>query len=189
MIDYFGELLNYIQMNYKFVKHKVQFKKENKEVRLPFEVSESIREIYINYSQFEILWCDENGKIIGEVEFIPDNMIIEENKHLIEIMKDLYDIEEDELGIKDDIMNWYPVFWFDNGDAFCVDSRNGKIVFYEHEVYDAGKNLHGLVLAQSLDELFSKWWSINFANVYYWDEIVDANGIDLNSELAKRYLH
>ena len=31
-------------------------------------------------------------------------------------------------------MHWYPLFYFPNGDAFCLDIRNGTVVFYEHEI-------------------------------------------------------
>lgn len=66
-------------------------------------------------------------------------------------------------------------------DAFCLDSRNGTIVFYEHEVFEGEKNLHGLTIAVSLNDLFEKWSKIHFADYYYWDEIVNDEGIDISN--------
>lgn len=42
-------------------------------------------------------------------------------------------------------------FLIPNGDVFCYDKRNGKIVFFEHEVFDTGVYLNGLILADSFD--------------------------------------
>ena len=50
-------------------------------------------------------------------------------------------------------MHWYPLFYFPNGDAFCLDIRNGTVVFYEHEIYESEKNLHGLLIAILINDV------------------------------------
>ena len=61
---------------------------------------------------------------------------------------------------------------------FLFRGLNHNIVYYEHDVYDSGQNMHGLLIAKSCNELFEKWSDIHFEDVYYWDEIVNENGID-----------
>ena len=155
---------------------------------LGHSINEDIKYIYQHYMEFDLLWSDKEGKYLGEIHFIPYQRLVDEHENLVVIMNDCYDIEEDEFGITEDIYEWYPIFTFSNGDAFCLDNRNGKVVFYEHEVFDTGKNLHGLTIALTLNELFEKWSKLHFADVYYWDEVCDENGIDLKSELAQKYI-
>ena len=37
-------------------------------------------------------------------------------------------IEEQDT-VVEDFTHWYPIFRFANGDAFCYDDRNGRIVY------------------------------------------------------------
>lgn len=113
----------------------------------------------------------------------------------ISIIKIQIDISEEYLvsdsipdieKIVSDIRNWIPLFSFPNGDAFCLDRRNNKIVFYEHEVFDTGINLHGLVIANNIEELIIKWSKVLFIDIYDWYEGVDDDGIDLSREIYIR---
>lgn len=185
--NYFVDLKTYVSNFY-----EIKFVDEllcniNIENILGFEVNAYVKDIYEHYKTFNLVWFNE-GKYWGEVNFVPYDNLENEHGELVEIMEDLYDTKEDVYDITQDIMNWYPIFYFDNGDAFCLDKRNGNIVLYEHEVYDSGKNLHGLRVAMSLNDLFEKWEKIHFADVYYWDEICNKEGIDVNSKLSQEYI-
>lgn len=148
---------------------------------LGYYISEEVKYIYSKYKVFELNWISDNNK--GFVKFIPYDVLEKKHRNIIEIMQECYDINEDSYDIKRDIENWYPIFEFPNGDSFCLDIRNGKVVFYDHEVYDLGVNLHGLVIALSINDLFEKWSKCLFVDIYDWSEGVDENGIDLNKSI------
>lgn len=190
MKDYFEELIVNLQNKKMNISHE-NIKKHNKEYinfLFGYDLSDEVLFIYNHYGLFELTWFAQDEKYRGFIQFIPYDGIEAEHQELIEMMKECYDIEEDYLKIKDDIENWYPLFKFPNGDMFCMDARNGKIVFYEHEVYDTGINLHGLIIALSVNDLFEKWSKCYFADIYDWYEGTDDNGIDLQKEVFKDLL-
>ena len=186
---------NYFANHMKFLKNKYiikNFKEVLYDINLSdflgYEINDEVKNIYNHYKEFTLSWFDKNGKYIGEINFVPFEKIVNEHNDLVAIMNDCYDVDNDEYDIAQDIIEWYPLFKFTNGDAFCLDRRNGSIVLYEHEVFDMGINLHGQVIAKSINDLFDKWEKIHFADVYYWDEICDDYGINLKSDLAQRYI-
>ena len=155
---------------------------------LGYKINDAVKNIYKYYKEFALSWFDKNGKYIGEIIFIPFEKIMDEHNDLVAIMNGCYDVDNDELDITKDISEWYPLFKFSNGDAFCLDKRNGSVVLYDHEVFDIGINLHGQIIAKSINDLFDKWDKIHFADVYYWDEICDDDGINIKSDLAQKYI-
>lgn len=48
--------------------------------------------------------------------------------------------------------------------------------------------MHGIKVANSIDDLFKKWSEIQFTDIYYWDEVVNEDGIDLESEKLNNYM-
>ncbi len=188
MTNFFTDIKDYVRKNYIITEQEETYGNNIVNSLLGFELTIQIKYIYEHYEKFSLCWFDNEDNYVGEIHFVPYNSLLKEHADLIEIMNESYNADLDEYSIKQDILNWYPLFKFKNGDAFCVDKRNGKIVYYEHEVFDTGKNLHGLVIANTISDLYEKWSRIHFSNIYYWDEIVDENGIDLTSELAKKYL-
>ncbi|MDT8719723.1 hypothetical protein IAI10_24120 [Clostridium sp. 19966] len=83
-----------------------------------------------------------------------------------------------------------PVFRFPNDDMFCIDKRNGKVVFFEHDVFDTGINLHGLVIAKSIEDLIIKWSKVLFIDIYDWYEGVnEVEGIDLSKDVYKTIIN
>ena len=123
------------------------------------------------------------------MDFVPYDKILEENEFSCEIAKDMETalIEEQDVVIND-ITNWYPIFKFPNGDAFCYDKRNGKVVFYDHEVFDIGINLHGLIISETIDSLLEKWSKVLFVDIYDWYDGVNEEGIDLSKPVYKNIL-
>ncbi len=55
----------------------------------------------------------------------------------------------------------------------------------EHEVFDSGINLHGLVIADSIDSLLENWSKVLFIDIYDWHEGVNEHGIDLSRPVYK----
>lgn len=59
-----------------------------------------------------------------------------------------------------------------------------KIVFFDHEVFDYGDSLHGLIIARDINDLLEKWSRCHFIDAYDWSKYVNAEGIDI-SKLAQ----
>ncbi len=189
MVDFFNDVKVYLDSHYKLtVKNEYKEKRAIDGVLLNCSLNESTKLIYENYRAFEAVWYDANNKYVGSINFVPNCCLDKEHEELVEIMEECYEVDLDELDIVQDILHWYPLFYFPNGDAFCLDIRNGTVVFYEHEIYDGEKNLHGLLLATSIDDLFEKWSRFHFMDVYDWSEIVNEEGIDLECEALSKYL-
>lgn len=85
--------------------------------------------------------------------------------------------------------HWLPVFRFPSGDCFCLDLRDPApepgVVFLEHDVMDAGPNLHGLRMAEGLEELIERWRQIHFVELFDWNAAVGESGIDPDSPVVR----
>lgn len=188
MKDYFKDVKEYLKRNYKLTVKKE--KCENLDINnvlKNYHLNENTKYIYENYQAFDVVWYDIDNKYIGAIIFVSISDLDSEHEELIGIMEECYDVDADELNIVEDINHWYPLFYFPNGDAFCLDMRNGTVVFYEHEVFEGEKNLHGLLIATSINDLFEKWSSFHFADIYDWSEVVNDEGIDLECEMLREY--
>jgi len=189
MKDYFNEIKEYVKSRYNMtIKEEVEDKISRSDILLNLSLDENTQYIYEHYSKFEMVWHNENNQYIGCIHFVPSTRLSEEHKELVETMESCYDIVLDEMNIAEDIRNWYPLFYFPNGDALCLDARNGAVVFYEHEIFEGEINLHGLLIATSINELLEKWSYFHFADVYDWSEVVNEKGIDLNCEMINKYV-
>jgi hypothetical protein len=186
-MDYFKELYEYVSNNCEIQEHDQQLC----DIKVPdvvgFSINEETKYVYQHYSKFELGWYKDN-KYKGSVSFVPYSRLNGEHKDFVDLMEDVYDCNEDELGISEDIHNWYPVFNFPNGDAFCLDKRTGAIVLWAHDSLEGDLCMHGIKVANSIDDLFKKWSEIQFTDIYYWDEVVNEDGIDLESEKLKKYM-
>lgn len=184
MIDYFKSLINNLwndDNNLEIVNSSIV----ECEMTYTFDIfkqgiSDEVRHIYNHYKKFLLQWEDKTRKLNGSIYFVPYEDLVKEHKEMCEIAESLEeDFIEEQDKVTNDLKNWYPIFKFPNGDAFCYDIRTGKIVFFEHEVLDGGINLHGLIIADSIDSLFEKWSEILFVDIYDWSEVVSEHGIDL----------
>lgn len=154
-----------------------------------FGISNKIKNIYNLYSKFFLTWECNSFNIRGFVYFVSYEKILPEHDRLCEMLSELdNELIYEQNKIIEDISHWYPIFIFPNGDKFCYDDRNGKIVFFEHDVFDCGANLHGLVIAESMDDLLEKWSKVLFVDIYDWYEGVDECGIDINKSVYKPIL-
>lgn len=188
MKDYFIELLEKIKdKKYEITWENISTSNQKQNsILLKYNLAEAVDYIYRNYDLFELNWVGKKHK--GFIQFISSNHLEGEHEELIEIMRTCYNVQEDCLEIREDIKHWYPLFKFPNGDCFCLDVRTGKVVFYEHEVYDSGINLHGLTIALSINDLFDKWSKCMFVDIYDWYEGTNVEGIDVNMNIYKDLL-
>lgn len=193
MIDYFEELnkkLSNKRCNIEIVKSNILKCKMNYSFELfEFGISEETKYIYNNYKRYMLSWEEKVQNICGFINFIPYESILRENKELCELAENMDDdLIEDQNVVINDLKHWYPIFSFANGDAFCYDKRNGKVVFFEHEVFDTGVNLNGLVIADNIDILLEKWSKILFVDIYDWYEGVNEHGIDLSKPIYEKVM-
>lgn len=193
-MDFFEQLINKIDSKRQYINIiDKQIEKRANDYSFSifkYGINDSVKEIYNKYNKFVLSWECEELRVRGFVDFVPYKNIALEHNNLWEEIKEIEeDMIEDQEKVINDISHWYPVFVFPNGDKFCFDDRNGKIVFFEHDVFDCGVNLHGLVIADSLDDLFDVWSKVLFVDIYDWDTGVNENGIDLNKKVYMPILH
>ena len=193
MIDYFKELCNKLKNEdsaIEIIRSDILECKMSYSFDLfEFGLSDEVKYIYNNYKRFLLCWEEKTQKLHALVDFIPYDEIREEHKLLCDLVEDMdKDIIENQDIVIDDLKNWYPIFRFSNGDAFCYDKRNGKIVFFEHEVFDTGVNLHGLIIAESIDSLLENWSKVLFIDIYDWYDGVNEHGIDLNKPIYEKVI-
>ena len=186
-MDYFENLEEYIQTKNWSCSIKKEHVTQKVEAIKGNLLNEPVKDIYEKYQMYVLNWNDSSGKNIGYLNFISSNRIDSEHEALVEMLEEIYDFDADEEAIAEDILSWYPIFKFLNGDMFCLDSRDGKIKFFEHDVVDAGVNLHGMIIADSLNDLFFRWSEIHFADVYYWDKCCGDHGLDLDCEYLQQF--
>lgn len=194
MIDYFLQLENRLSNennNIRIISNSVlKHKTENTFDLFKFDISDETKYIYNNYKKFMLNWEETILKLHGYVNFVPYDELSKEHEKMCEIAKSIEDdLIENQNVVINDLVNWYPIFEFPNGDAFCYDKRNGKIVFFEHDVFDSGINLHGLVIAETIDFLFEEWSKVLFVDIYDWYEGVGEHGIDVNKPIYENVLH
>lgn len=187
-MDYFKYVMKILENNKDIVwVNKCEYKIEN--IKCQFElfgnnISENSKLIYSTYSQFKLNWQSKVNKDRGFIDFIPYSKLISEHEKLCTENEEIEDdVIEEQDKVIDDIQHWYPLFLFPNGDRFCYDNRTGQILFFEHDVFDSGINLHGLVIADSIDVLFANWSKILFIDIYDWYEGVNDNGIDISKKI------
>ncbi len=181
MKDYFYDLKQYLANKYTVVIKAEEVIDVNRcYSAILGHVTKEVKYIYDHYQKLQMIWRDSEQRYIGSIQFVAYSDIEHEHNMLVDIMNECYDFSQDEFEICDDIKNWFPIFYFPNGDAFCLDRRNMKIVFYDHEVYDVGRVLHGIVIANSINDLFERWSKCHFVDVYDWSMYVDDNGLDIS---------
>lgn len=188
--NYFDILKKYLEENCEIISCEQAIYNIEVDNILGNEVNEKVKYIYEHYKMFNVVWF-KNKKYWGEVSYIPYTDLDKEHNKLLGIMKEIYDVECDDLNIYQSIINWYPLFNFGNGDAFCIDKRDGSIRFYDHEVYDNIEDvgIFGIKIANSINDLFEEWEKLHFADVYYWDEVCNEAGIDPKSDFAQRFIY
>ncbi|MGF6949042.1 cell wall assembly regulator SMI1 [Neobacillus sp. B4I6] len=168
------------------------------ESHISFKFPDSLRHLFINHSSsLRFSWDDDGKRFFGEdcrygglnlISPIQIKNLFEDMREMVEETKAELSEEYDEgkQALVDDWSFWIPIVLFHNGDAFCIDTRTGNIVFLEHDVMDGGPNLHGIVLAQNIDDLISKWSIVGFVDIYDWTEGVNDDGINIESPVFSK---
>ncbi len=67
---------------------------------------------------------------------------------------------------------WVPFFDEPDGDAFCLDTTNGEIVFDKHDWFDGFGGIaeaNGLVAGSSLEDFVKNWARFSFETMWFTD--------------------
>lgn len=101
-----------------------------------YDLYPSLNQTYSRYNKIKISWQCKDNSDRGYFELLSNNEIFEKQEEFFELAKNFKDDDsiDDIDTIVEDIINWLPVFRFPNGDMFCIDKRNDKVVFFDHEV-------------------------------------------------------
>lgn len=164
---------------------------------LPFKLPDSIAELYSESSGGAILEWNVSKDVFGlECRrgymhlLSPDEIIMNfrhQNGVVADAISEGLDGEKGFASLIEDWPYWLPVFRFRNGDCFCLEGRETcggepSVVFLEHDVMDAGPNLHGIRLASSFSDLLRRWSDVFFVELSDWaDAVVDGSGIDADA--------
>jgi hypothetical protein len=108
-----------------------------------------------------------------------------------EVRRSNLGVEEGYSALARDWPFWIPVFRFRSGDCFCVDVRDPemRVVFLEHDVMDAGPNLHGMQLARNLGELILRWSEVGFVELFDWTTACTETGLDPTARILDGIRH
>jgi cell wall assembly regulator SMI1 len=89
------------------------------------------------------------------------------------------------------MQHWLP-FWEEaNGDQFCLDLRDGKIVFNVHDWFDGGDGTNGHLVAHGFVDFITAWSKVCFSGPMglYWPDAFSDAGIDwLAEHFDQRYM-
>lgn len=154
------------------------------------EIPEELFQLFETTEQCSFCWVDSSEKIFGRDFHYGGFTLLsplkiftlfhEYREYVKEIQKNGWDQEEaGYAALVRDWPYWLPVFFFDNGDSFCIDMREKSfpVVFLEHDVMDGGPNLHGLRIASDLGTLLDLWSQVYFVECD-WSLIVEDSGIN-----------
>jgi len=166
--------------------------------KLPLSVPINLKELlYDDYSSVVFSW-EANAEVFGSSckrgylnLLSPGEIVKQFNAQVAEAEEakcNGLDDEEGYLAIINDWPHWLPVFRFRSGDLFCIETRRKgfPVVFLEHDVMDAGPNLHGMQIAKNVECLVNNWASILFVEFNDWTEICNEEGIDLGNPILEK---
>lgn len=168
------------------------------ETYISFRFPDSLRQLFLNHtSSLRFSWEDDAKNFFGDhcryggLNLISPIQIRDLYKDMREMVEEAKtelreEYNEGKQALIDDWSFWIPTVLFQNGDALCIDTRTGNIVFLEHDVMDGGPNLHGILLAQNIDDLIIKWSKVGFVDIYDWTDGVNDDGIDIERPIFNK---
>jgi len=81
------------------------------------------------------------------------------------------------------MQHWLPFCEEACGDQFCIDLRDSKVVYNEHDWFDGGDGTNGHILAATFAGFITKWARVCFTSPIsqYWPDAFTPDGIDWTS--------
>lgn len=172
---------------------------------LDVALPDDLRSIYTEQAGgIEFSWVAEAGtfgkdRVWGDLLLLSPERVLEERREMLDEARTLgaqgmAHLSEGEKALVSDWPGWIPFIKFRSGDFFCLCSGEGgdlgghRVVLLEHDVMDGGPSVHGVQIAPSVSELFIRWSSVGFVEVYDWSSVVDGRGLDVRSSIFSEIL-
>lgn len=137
----------------------------------------------------KLVW-EASGQLYGDsftrgyIQLLsPEEILAQFNDQKFEAKEASLNQSENDAGYQaliNDWPHWIPLFKFRSGDVFCIETRESgfPVVLLEHDVADAGPNLHGMQIARNIETLINDWSSLLFVEVNDWSEICNERGLN-----------
>lgn len=159
-------------------------------------LEQAVRDLYSEYLSIDFQWSviANQKRFYGAFTMIPLEQSLQYHDELItnyyESVEYAYDYPNPEQ-VLEEIKNFYPIFIFQDGNAFCLDKRNSNIVFYDHSVFEFyDGNFNGILIAKDYCDLIEKWSKILFLEQFWWSkDSLNNDGIDLASESIASFIN
>lgn len=165
------------------------------EAQSGIKLNEEMTKLYSSFSDIDLQWSFKTDKsYYGAFTMIPLLKSLELHKNIIQNYYDAVEYAEDcqnpEAVLKE-IENYYPLFTFSNGNAFCIDKRNSSIVLYDHSVFEFyGSHSNGKLIASDLSSLIEKWSKVLFMEQFWWySDCLNSDGINLSGQMFTNFLN
>ena len=156
---------------------------------------DQVKEIYYNYLSIDLQWFANVNfkKYYGAFTMITLDQSLKYHNDLINLYYDSVDYAGDYPNperVLDEIVNFYPIFIFNDGNAFCLDKRTSNIVFFDHSVFEFyDENFNGKLIANSYSELIERWSMILFLEQFWWSkDSLNNDGINLTSHSIAEFI-
>lgn len=156
---------------------------------------DQVKEIYYNYLSIDLQWFANVNfkKYYGAFTMITLDQSLKYHNDLINLYYDSVDYADDYPNperVLDEIVNFYPIFIFNDGNAFCLDKRTSNIVFFDHSVFEFyDENFNGKLIANSYSELIERWSMILFLEQFWWSkDSLNNDGINLTSHSIAEFI-
>lgn len=163
------------------------------ESQIHFE--DQVKEIYSKYLSMDLQWfANINQKnYYGAFTMITLDQSLKYHNDLINLYYDSVDYADDYPNpehVLDEIVNYYPIFIFKDGNAFCLDKRTSNVVLFDHSVFEFyDGNFNGKLIANSYSELIERWSMILFLEQFWWSkDSLNYDGINLTSHSMAEFI-
>lgn len=158
-------------------------------------LNEEMTELYSSFSDIDLQWSFKSDKsYYGAFTMIPLLKSLELHKNIIQNYYDAVEYAEhchDPEAVLKEIENYYPLFTFNNGNAFCIDKRNCSIILYDHSVFEFyDSNSNGKLIATDFTSLIKKWSKVLFMEQFWWySDCMGSDGINLSGQMFTNFLN
>lgn len=198
-MNYISQILNVKEIveNNNFEISKMDFNKieskigfniiNNFETESRIELGQNAKEMYSNYYEIDFQWSvRSNRNYYGAFTMLPLKQSLEYHDDLIRNYYDAVDYSvdyENPITVLEEIKNYYPIFSFCDGNAFCLDKRNSHIVFYDHSVFEFyDGHFNGKLIAENYDDLIERWSKVLFMEQFWGiEDNFNNDGINVSS--------
>lgn len=183
------------KMDFDKINTNIGFKIINKfETESQIELEEDAKEMYSNYLTIDFQWSVRlNRTYYGAFTMLSLKQSLEYHDDIIRNYYDAVEYSdnyENPITVLEEVKNYYPIFSFCDGNAFCLDKRNSHIVFYDHSVFEFyDGHFNGKLIAANYNDLIERWSKVLFMEQFWGtNDSLNNNGINVSSAFFADFL-